>query len=135
MNFHCHIEKGKLAIDTPSKWSKYLEGFDEGTKLVMVIDREKNRRSISQNSYYWLYLGVIENETGNTADDLHEYFKRKFLRPQEKTIMGEQIKLPSSTTDLAKHDFGEYLDKISAMTGVPLPDPELAGYTTNYDRI
>lgn len=131
MNFHCHIENGKLAIDTPEKWKRYLSGLNEGEKLVMEIDKRKKHRSLSQNAYYWLYLEIIENETGNLADDLHEYFKRKFLKPTEKTIMGETIKLPSSTADLDKHDFGEYLDKICAMTNVPLPDPEAAGYISN----
>ena len=31
-------------------------------------------------------------------------------------------------TDLNKNDFSEYLDRIAAETGVPLPDPEAAGY-------
>jgi hypothetical protein len=34
--------------------------------------------------------------------------------------MGKEIKLPASTTDLDKSSFGEYLDKICAMTNIPL---------------
>lgn len=131
MQFQAHIQNGKIALDTPESYKRYLSGFDEGTKLVLDIDRKKNTRSLSQNAYMWLYLGVIENETGNTASDLHEFFKRKFLPPETKTIMGTDIRLPASTTNLSKHDFSNYLDKICAMTGVPIPDPLLAGYTSN----
>jgi hypothetical protein len=47
-------------------------------------------------------------------------------------VNGEEIKIPSSTTTLSKIDFGEYLDKIAAETGIPLPDPEAAGYISNH---
>lgn len=131
MQFQSHIENGKLAIETPESYKRYLSGFDEGTKMVLDIEKKKNKRSLSQNAFYFLYLGVIENETGNTVDDLHELFKRKFLKPVEKTIMGQQIRLPNSTTNLSKHEFSEYLDRICALTNVPIPDPVLAGYTPN----
>jgi hypothetical protein len=54
------------------------------------------------------YLEVIARETGDNADDLHEFFKRKLLPLVFKTIRGEEIKLPASTTDLDKVAFGEY---------------------------
>lgn len=132
MQFRAHIEKGKLAIETPDKYKRYLEGLNEGTKMVVDIEKQKNRRSLSQNSYLWLYYGVIESETGHTANDIHEWAKRMFLPPKFITVMGKEMKIPSSTTDLSKHDFGEFLDKICAETGVPLPDPESAGFITNY---
>ena len=135
MQFRAVIENGKPRIDTPESYNRYLSGFNEGEKIVIDIEKKKNKRSLSQNAYYWIYLGVIENETGNTADDLHEYFKRKFLRPQEKTILGVEMKLPASTTNLSKHDFSEYLDHIAAITGVPIPDPVLAGYTVGNDYV
>ncbi len=72
--------------------------------------------------------------TGENADDLHQYFKRKLLPPVFKKIRGEEIKLPASTTDLDKIAFGEYLDKIAALTEIPLPDPEAAGYISNYEN-
>jgi len=93
-------------------------------------------RSDSQNRFYWTYLGIVEKETGNNAADLHEYFKRVLLPPvfTKVTIQGKEIevKTPRSTTTLSKLEFVEYLDKISAMTGVPVPSPAEAGYITNY---
>ena len=128
MNFNARIEGGKLRIEQEDKWKRYLSGLNENTLLSVSVEKRKNKRSLTQNAYYWVYLGVIENETGNNADDLHELFKRKFLKPVTKTILGEEVKLPASTTNLDKLSFGEYMDKICALTNVPLPDPELAGY-------
>jgi hypothetical protein len=75
---------------------------------------------------------VIEKETGNDAQDLHEYFKRVFLPPRFTKVLGKEIKLPASTTGLTKAEFGDYLDKICAETNVPIPDPVLAGFQPNY---
>lgn len=135
MRFTAHIENGKLAINSKESWKRYLLGFNDGTELVLDIDLKKNTRSLSQNRYYWLYLNVIETETGNSANDLHELFKRLFLPPTNKTILNTDIRLPASTTDLSKHDFSEYMEKICAMTGVPIPDPELAGYESNHKQL
>ena len=90
--------------------------------------RPKPTRSSSQNAYYWLFLGVIERDTGQNADEVHEWAKRKFLPPRFIKVNGEEIKIPSSTRDLNKSDFTEYLDKLSAATEIPLPDPIAAGY-------
>ncbi len=131
MQFLATITNGKLAIDTQDKWKRYLSGLNEGEKMSLDIEKRKNRRSISQNAYYWLYIGVIETETGNSASDLHAYFKRTHLPYKEKEMFGKTVRISASTTDLSKNDFANYLDKIAAECGVPLPDPVLAGYTPN----
>ena len=90
------------------------------------------KRSDSQNRYLWFYYEIIAKETGENADDLHELFKRTLLPPVFKTVRGQELKLPRSTTELSKPEFNDFLDKIAALTGVPLPDPEAAGYISNY---
>ena len=93
-------------------------------KRYVRIEFEKPTRSISQNNLYWKYLGIIENESGNNADDLHEFFKRKFLGKRSLKMFDEDFEVTTSTTSLNKLEFGEYLDKISALTGVPIPDTQ-----------
>ena len=70
-------------------------------------------------------------QTGNESTDLHELFKRKFLPFQTKTVLGQEIRLTSTTTELSKFDFSEYLEKICAFVQIPIPDPELCGYLPN----
>ena len=110
--------------DNQRAWLDYLLSVD-GKKLVVNIEQEKWVRSASQNNFYWAYLRIIANETGETETDLHDLFKRKFLPPQFKKILGVEVKLPASTTKLDKVSFGEYMDKIFALTNVPIPNPKL----------
>lgn len=132
MIFQGMIEGGKFVFATPEKWKRFLMAFD-GKKMTVDINEFKNRRSLSQNKYYHKYLSIIEDKTGNNADDLHEIAKRKFLPPRfVKSLGGKEIRLPGSTTGLSKTEFSEYLDKICAWSGVPLPNPEDAGYISNY---
>ena len=128
MHFTGKIINGKFGIEQQTKWKRFLSGFDEGTELDIDIEKKKGKRTLTQNAYYHLYLSVISKETGDDENSLHEYFKRKFLVPVEKVVMGETIKVPASTTELNKQEFSDYLDRICALTGIPLPDPELAGY-------
>lgn len=113
----------KFVPSNQSAWLTYLENNDKKS-VWLEIDEDKPKRTLDQNALYWLYIGVIEKESGNLATDLHELFKRKFLPPIPKKIMGIEFKLPASTKDLTKQEMGEYLDKISAFTGVPIPVTE-----------
>lgn len=130
--FRATIKNGRMVFGSPVARSKFVEWAAGHEGAHIVIEQEKHGRSLSQNAYYWVFLGVIERETGQNADDVHEWAKRKFLPPKFITVNGEEIKIPSSTTTLSKIDFGEYLDKIAAETGIPLPDPEAAGYISNH---
>lgn len=92
----------------------------------------ESQRTLAQNAFYHVYLEIIARETGNDPDDLHEYFKEKLLPRKLVKIKGRNAeydyqKLPS-TTKLKKIEFGEYMDKICQLTGVPIPDPAEAGY-------
>jgi hypothetical protein len=102
-------------------------------KFCDLIPREP-KRTLSQNALYWVYLNIIEQETGNNADELHEFFKRKFLKPKQVKVLGEEFQVWASTTKLSKTDFSEYMMKIEALTNVPVPskeDAETMGYILN----
>lgn len=131
--FRAQILDGKLSFG-PIIRKQFLEFLAVNEGKSVTIELDKPHRSNSQNAYYWVYLEVIERETGENADDLHEFFKRKLLPPRFTMIQGEEIKLPGSTRELDKVQFGEYLDKIAALTSIALPDPEAAGYISNYDK-
>ena len=129
--FRAKIKDGNLDFGVAQRavFKDFLK-VNEGRTLL--IELEKKGRSLSQNGFYWVYLGVIARETGDNADDLHEFFKRKLLPPKFIKVRGEEVKIPASTTELNKADFGNYLEQICAMTQIPLPDIEAAGYISNY---
>lgn len=94
---------------------------------------------MNQNRLYWAYLHELSAETGNDAEDLHEYFKRKFLPPRflkvalsKRNAVGtptgpvsvDEIKLPATTTTLSIADFSNYIMRIEAHTGYAVPQLE-----------
>lgn len=100
----------------------------DGKTVKLVIEDKK--RTLPQNSLYWAYLHIISRETGNDIQDLHYSFRFSFLEPQmvevtdfkknERTMVAEL----RSTTSLSKQEFTDYLERICAETGIPIPNAE-----------
>jgi len=123
MTFLATIQKdGGLNFGSSYNLSRFRQWCKENPGKELRIESVVHIRSNSQNRFYWLYLEVIERETGNVANDLHEYFKRVLLPPRFIKVLGKEVKIPASTTDLKKIEFGDYMEKINAMTGVEIPD-------------
>lgn len=107
-------------------WKVRMEGRQ------IQIDEYKPIRSNAQNRFYWVYLGVISDETGDDARSLHQVFKSMFLPPKFVTMFGKEVQVSASTTELDKQQFGEYMERIAALTGVAIPNPEEAGFISNH---
>ena len=105
----------------------YIKRLDLSKPYTVEIVQRKAVRTIDQNRLYWLWLTCIESETGNGRDDLHDYFKRKYILPHETEIFGER-QLKYTTTDKDTAQFKEYLDKIQIFAAtelaIKLPDPD-----------
>lgn len=115
----------------------YISNLNPEKRYEIDITPYRERRSVSQNSLYWLYLGCIEEETGNDRYDLHDFFKRKFLRVGESVLCGEEVVKTISTSKLDTKQFAEYLRKIasfSAQEGIILPDPSDIYFEQFYDQ-
>lgn len=117
------IKNCKLELLDMDKWRSSLMALN-GRKVRVVVEEPKDTRSQKANRYYWAYLSLIESETGNDANDIHELAKRKFLPPVYKTILGQEVKLPGSTTKLDNLEFTNYIQKIEVWSGIAAPNPE-----------
>ena len=105
-------------------YKRFLAYLKDNNGKEFRIEPLVHTRSLSQNSLYHLFLDVIERETGQNADDVHEWAKRKFLPPREIIINGEKMRICGSTTTLNKIQFSDYLDKISSAVNVAIPDTQ-----------
>lgn len=114
--------KKKLKLNSPIHFQAQVELFDAGTKVTMWLDEHKLKRSDAQNRFYWLYLNLIEQETGNSAEDMHNLFRGLFLSKGITEMFGHKVRSVDSTTKLNKSEFTEYLFKIEEKTGVSIPD-------------
>jgi len=103
-----------------------IRRLDLSQPYTVEIRQRKARRSLDQNALYWLWLTCISHETGNGKDELHEYFKIKFLPSHIIEVCGEKIEMRTSKTD--KSTFRQYLDLIqvfaSSELAITLPNPE-----------
>lgn len=97
-------------------------------KVMQVEIKEyKKNRSTSQNRLYWMWLNVIGDFNGNTADELHEEMKVRFLGVQHIEVAGTHLIIPKSTAKLNTTEFTKFLEAIEALAmelGVALPIPD-----------
>jgi hypothetical protein len=121
--FKAEIKNGILIHKNAVKFQSYLNSLNG--EVEVVVRKHNKKRSHNQNNLYWAYLNIIEQETGDSANDLHEYFKRTHLTPKFITACKHTIKIPRSTTELSAGEFGEYMEKICRETNIPIPDRNL----------
>ncbi len=117
----------RLKMTSPAYFQTRIQKSQLGKYSVTVSDK-KLSRSIQQNNFYWLYLGLISEETGNSPQDLHEYFRSTHLPHRYITVMKKNITVIGSTTKLNKSEFSEYIKNIEVETGVLAPNPCEAGF-------
>ena len=108
---------------------KKITELDFKNKVYNVkIINKIGKRSIDQNSLYWMWLTCIEQETGNDKNDLHFHFRGEYLGVIKKVILGLEKYDLKSTTKLNTSEFKQYLDKIQIFAntelGINLPNPE-----------
>lgn len=131
-SFHIKIEKGNIVFKSENHkemFKRWLAQWND-KEVSLEVTEKKSTRSGEQNRYYWLYLTLIKDETGNDIDDLHSYFKGKFLTKKISEMYGDKFRVTKSTTDLSKGEFCDYLVEISGLTGIELPDTtEYFGYS------
>jgi hypothetical protein len=88
---------------------------------------KRGKRSIDQNRLMWMWLTCIEQETGQDKDEVHDFFKNKYLGNVKCLMFGETFDKRITTTRLDTAQFKQYLDKIqifaSTELGIRLPDP------------
>jgi len=129
------LEKSKPKADIVENLIKgFWQNKPNCDKAIIEIKEDKATRSTKQNRLYWLYLGVVEAETGQPTKDayegahwikgLHTQFKYDYL-PKQFYDDGA-IRLPS-TKSLKVAEFKAYLERIDremGLMGIMLPHPE-----------
>lgn len=121
MELKIYTEADKSAV------CDYINKLQADKQYSVSIRKETSKRTLPQNRLYRLWLACIAAETGNDADLLHEFFKRKFLGVYSRIIYGDEIETTPTTTALNTEEFTNYLDKIQVFAsneGIILPNPE-----------
>ena len=127
-SFNATIRDGKLHIMDEKAFRRYLFSFRDGENLKVTVWKRSSQRSLPQNAWYWgAVLPIIAEETGHSAEELHEIFKRMFLPPKTVRFRGRDFRMPGSTKDCNVAEFHEYIEKVRAEAssmGIEIPDPD-----------
>lgn len=124
---------GYLAPDD-DRAMKILLKVPIGSMVRVEFPELTKRRTNSQNALYWKWLTeavkAVSDHTGNDIDDLHEFFKHKFLSPRIIEVRGETVR-QYTTTKLTTQEMADYTNRIyawvAAELGISLPLPEEMG--------
>ena len=141
-------EHGKFrVIDEYKGFTNFLSRFKDGTKFRVDIDKEKYRRTPTQNDslhLYYEHLAEALNDGGYSvkivlqhkldADWNKELVKELLWRPMQKVRTGKE-----STTELDKQlDITDIWEHLNRFTGekfgvhVPFPSAEEIGAISNH---
>lgn len=125
------IEVGKLDIDR-DRLKSALASMGDGP-VVVTIARQKSKRSIHANAYYWgVVVKMISDETGQDTESVHEFLKREVNAQHVEMVnkaTGEVYEawVGGSTADLNVGDFFSFVERARAWAGqflgLEIPDP------------
>lgn len=102
-------------------------------KGALVDLTERTARTIRQNSYLHLLIGIVAIEAGTTLEDAKQnYFKRCanpriFIRVEKDRLLNIDREYLRSTRDLQKWEMSDAIDAFkrwASEQGIYLPDPD-----------
>ena len=95
----------------------------------LKIAKKVKRRSLPQNRLMWMWFACIGQDTGQSIDDIHDYYAYKFL-PRFITDIetGSQVRVAGHTSTLTTEAFTEFLNQVQADAAtelnITLPTPD-----------
>lgn len=122
MTFFGKTRDGKLILNDKKVFDNFIVKLKDSV-VELRVRKWRNKRSIPQNSLYWLWVGIMADDLGYDPDELHQSLKAMFLIDKSK-----RVPLVRSTTVLNKLEFTQYLDRVERLAsvelGIILPQPE-----------
>lgn len=113
--------------ETNEALENFLGGLPKDGSYKVEVKRNLSKRSLAQNALYWIWVGILSEQTGYRKDEMHSLLRYQFLPSCEREIMGHRIHDLPSTTKLNTGEFTEYLNDIEGWAsdfGIMLPHPE-----------
>lgn len=100
------------------KWNTLLwlrESLERLPDGEWMIQKYNPPRNIEQNRMYWGLLTLVERETGNDKEYLHEMMKTQFLSSRKLVKLWKSrkyVRKVESTSKLKRSDFSEYYTRV-----------------------
>lgn len=107
----------------------YIAGLPKSVPYVLTIKPWHKQRTVRQNKLYRVWLHRMSDYTGYTEEEMHDYYKTKFLLGRK--VFDDIVAVPS-TKHLTTAEFSGYLQKVHQhyldKTDEALPWPDDAGW-------
>lgn len=111
-----------------TKVVEYIRNLSDKKVFYVDIKMHRTVRTISQNRLYWLYVGIVADETGNDKDTIHQYCLQTFIGSNKHIVFGKEVFTSPTTTELNTKQFTDYVEQVRAWAqtelGINLPDPD-----------
>lgn len=133
----CRIRNGKLELKQKSVFVSDISKFKDG-EYVITIERQKKKRSLEQNRYYWgvivpiVKAGLIDAGWRVTTAQVHEDLKRDFNLIEIVNEKNGEIKNSiGSTSEMSSSQMMDYFAKITQWAAeylnvqIPAPNEQL----------
>jgi hypothetical protein len=107
------FEDGELKIynqELIALWASHLES---GQEIQIRFTPTKSIRTLKQNALLWTLYTRVGDYIGEHKEDIHTYFKSKFLPPKIVEVNFEQVYECGSTAVLSTKEMSEYIFKIN----------------------
>ena len=112
MKFQATIKSGTLTLNSSPFFKKQVARLKDG-RYTLSLERIKSNRSLNQNRYYFgAVLPPIAEYTGYSTEEMHEYYKARFLKKRTLTIGDDEREVVPSSTKLSTDEFSQYIEKI-----------------------
>ena len=72
----------------------------------------RHKRTLNQNSGYWLWMGFLQDKTGHTKEFWHDYFLDRYPIYQTKILFNEVELYKSGTSSANTKQMSEHMNKI-----------------------
>ncbi len=117
-------------IDSKEKRKKVAQEVVRlpGSPVYSVeIKPYKKNRSLAQNRTMWMWYAVLAEHLNCESEDIHEEMKVRVLGVERRTVLGQPLIIPKSTTDLDVEGMSRFMEAIQALAAdmdvvLPLPD-------------
>ena len=114
MNFVGTVEQGKLRIDFPANYERWLMTL-EGQRVTVEVKKFRKKRTIPQMRYYFgIVIEALLEPMGYRKDEkekVHQIMKYKFLRTIDENG-NEYVPTLSEITKVDTVRMGEYIEQI-----------------------
>lgn len=118
-----------LDVGALLKWvERHINWLGNGLYELKIAKKVKSR-SLPQNRLMWMWFACIGQDTGQSVDDIHDYYAYKFL-PRYITELetGAQVRVPGHTSTLTTEAFTDFLNQVQADAAtelnITLPTPD-----------